>query len=126
LIYLSPTTADAKTHLACFCFVCFAAVSYVKALVIKPEESDDEDTAELLIQLIEGMTGIEPLLDYTLEECGLASIGVPALVSLLNKNFSTKKRRVNITASDLVGAKTIGDMVEVVDGVKALADDQGI
>jgi hypothetical protein len=79
-----------------------------------------------LIQLIEGMTGIEPFLDYTLEECGLASIGVPALVNLLNKNFSTKKRRVNITASDLVGAKTIGDMVEVVDGVKALADDQGI
>ena len=72
------------------------------------------------------MTGIEPLLDYTLEECGLASIGVPLLVNLLNKNFSTKQRRLNVTASDLVGAKTIGDMIDVVDAAKALADDQGV
>ena len=42
------------------------------------------------------------------------------------KNFSTKQRRLNITASDLVEAKTVGDMVEVVDTVKARADDQGI
>ena len=34
----------------------------------------------------------------------LEPIGVPVLVSLLNKNFSTKKRRSNITASDLVRA----------------------
>ena len=90
------------------------------------EENDDENTAELLAEIIEGMTGIEPLMDYSLEECGLASVGVPILVSLLNKNFSTKQRRLNITTSDLVEAKTIGDMVEVVDTVKARADDQGI
>lgn len=90
------------------------------------EENDDENTAELLAEIIEGMTGIEPLMDYSLEECGLASVGVPILVNLLNKNFSTKQRRLNITASDLVEAKTIGDMVEVVDTVKARADDQGI
>ena len=57
-------------------------------------------------------------MEYTLEECGLASIGVRDLVNLPNKNWHT--------ASDLVGAKTIGDMVEVVDAVKALADDQGV
>jgi hypothetical protein len=90
------------------------------------EENDDENTAELLAEIIEGMTGIEPLMDYSLEECGLASVGVPILVNLLNKNFSTKQRRLNITTSDLVEAKTVGDMVEVVDTVKARADDQGI
>ncbi len=72
------------------------------------------------------MTGIEPLMEYTLGECGLASIGVPVLVNLLNKNFLTKERQFNITASDLVGAKTIGDMVEVVDAIKALAEEQGV
>ena len=46
------------------------------------KESDDEDTAKLLSEIIEGMTGIEPLLDYTMEECGLASVGVPILVNL--------------------------------------------
>ena len=108
------------------CFSSFPAVSRLKGIFITAEESDDEDTGKLLAEIIEGMTGIEPLMEYTLEECGLASIGVPVLVNLLNKNFSTKQRRLNITASDLVGAKTIGDMVEVVDGVKARADDQGV
>ena len=109
-----------------FLFVTFASVSKFRGMFITAEESDDEDTGKLLAQIIEGMTGIEPLMDYTLEECGLASVGVPILVNLLNKNFSNKKRRFNIAASDLVGAKTIGDMVKVVDGVKALADDQGV
>ena len=90
------------------------------------EENDDENTAELLAEIIEGMTGIEPLMDYSLEECGLASVGVPILVNLLNRNFSTKQRRLNIAASDLVEAKTVGDMVKVVDAVKARADDQGV
>ncbi|KAK1740271.1 hypothetical protein QTG54_009221 [Skeletonema marinoi] len=101
-------------------------LSKIKGIFIAVEVSDDENTGKLLAELIEGMTGIEPLMEYTLEQCGLASIGVPILVNLLNKNFSTKQRRLNITASDLVGAKTIGDMVEVVDAVKALADDQGV
>ena len=101
-------------------------VWFIKGFVIASDESDDEDTAELLIGLIEGITGIEPLMDYTLEECGLASIGVPVLVNLLNKNFSTKERRLNVTVPDLVGAKTVGDMINVVDAVKALADDRGV
>lgn len=100
--------------------------SDLKALIFSKEEDDDQDTGELLSEVIEGMTGIEPLMDFTLEECGLASIGVTVLVGLLNKNFSTKKRKLNISATDLVSAKTIGDMAEVIDAAKALADDQGV
>ena len=95
-------------------------------MIIEPEENDDEDTGKVLSDIIEGMTGIEPMMDYTLEECGLASIGVPVLVNLLNKNYSNKKRRLKIEASDLVNAKTIGDMVEIIDSAKGLADDQGV
>ena len=102
-------------------------VSDLKGLLITKEDDDgDEDTGKVLFEIIEGMTGIEPAMDYTLEECGLASIGVPTLVGLLNKNFSKKKRRLNISAYDLVSAKTIGDLVQVVDDAKALADDQGV
>ena len=101
-------------------------MSALKAMIIEPEENDDEDTAKVLSDIIEGMTGIEPMMDYTLEECGLASIGVPVLVNLLNKNYSNKKRRLKIEASDLVNAKTIGDMVEIIDSAKVLADDQGV
>ena len=105
---------------------CIRVVTSLKELLVKGEEDDDEDTGKVLCESIESMTGIEPLMDYTLEECGLASVGVPVLVNLLNKNFSTKSRRIKITAADLVEAKTIGDMVAVVDGAKALADHQGV
>lgn len=101
-------------------------LSRLKGLFIEQIEDDDEDSAKVLCEIIEGMTGIEPQLDYNLEECGLASIGVPVLAALLNKNFSTKTREVQITASDLVTAKTIGELVEVIDSAKALADDQGV
>jgi len=101
-------------------------LSKLKGVFITEEEGEDEDTAKLLSEIIEGMTGIEPQMDFTLEDCGLASIGVPVVVGLLNKNFSTKKRKLNISAADLVVAKTIADMVAVVDAAKALADDQGV
>lgn len=98
----------------------------LKGLIFTVEENDEEDTGKVLCGIIEGMTGIEPMMDFTLEECGLASIGVPVLVTLLNKNFSTKKNKVNITAADLVTAKTIDDIGEVVDAAKALERDQGV
>ena len=100
-------------------------VSTIKSLFVE-ETEEEEDSGKLLCEIIEGMTGIEPMMDSTLDECGLASIGLPVLVGLLNKNFSTKKRKLNITASDLVEAKTIGDMADVIDTVKDLADDQGV
>lgn len=87
---------------------------------------EDEDTIDVLKDIIEGMTGIEPEAHYTLEECGLASIGVPAVVTLLNKNFSQGNRRVTVVAADLVVAETIGDMAEVIDAAKQLAEHQGI
>ena len=87
---------------------------------------EEEETTKVLKDIIEGMTGIEPELDYSLEECGLASIGVPALVTLLNKNFSKGKRQVTVAAADLVEADTIGDMAEVIDALKELAEHQGI
>lgn len=98
----------------------------VVGLVKKEEEMEEEETTKVLKDIIEGMTGIEPELDYSLEECGLASIGVPALVTLLNKNFSKGKRQVTVAAADLVEADTIGDMAEVIDALKELAEHQGI
>ena len=84
------------------------------------------DTSKMLLTIVEGMTGIEPELDYSLDECGLASIGVPVLVALLNKNFSTKSKDLEITANDLISAKTILDMVKAIDECKARANDQGV
>jgi acyl-CoA synthetase (AMP-forming)/AMP-acid ligase II/peptidoglycan/LPS O-acetylase OafA/YrhL len=100
----------------------------VKAYFTKGEAEGDEevDTVKVLCGIIESMTGIEPLADWTLEECGLASIGVPVLVGLLNKAFSKKDKPLVVSARDLITAETIGDMAAVVDDLKKLADAQGV
>jgi len=94
----------------------------------KTDEDDDEeeDIGETLCNIIEKMTGIEPELDSTLEECGLASVGIPVIVSLLNKSFSKKDKALGITTADLVGANSILDMVGKIEAAKALAEDQGV
>jgi hypothetical protein len=58
------------------------------------------------------MTGIEPEMDSTLDEIGLASVGIPVIVGMINSACSTKKNPLSITSADLVGCKTIGDMGE--------------
>jgi acyl-CoA synthetase (AMP-forming)/AMP-acid ligase II/peptidoglycan/LPS O-acetylase OafA/YrhL len=101
-------------------------LSMVKTWVTGAVEEEEEDTGEVLLHIIEGMTGIEPELDSSLEDCGLASIGAPVLVALLNKAFSTKARKVTVAASDFVQAETIAEMVEIVDAAKDLADADGV
>merc|ERR1711862_767431 len=102
------------------------ALETLKELIFGVEEKDDEDTGKVLCEIVEGMTGIEPSLDFALEDCGLASIGIPVLVGLLNKNFSTKKHKIHITAPDLITAHTISDMVKVIDDAKDLEKDKGV
>lgn len=68
------------------------------------------DVGETLCGLIEKMTGIEPEMDSTLDEVGLASVGIPVIVGMLNSAFSTKKNPLSISSADLVEAKTIEDI----------------
>ncbi len=70
------------------------------------------DVAKRLCSVIESMTGIEPEMDSTLNEIGLASVGIPVIVGMLNSNFSTKKNPLSITLADLVGCRTIEDIGE--------------
>jgi hypothetical protein len=61
------------------------------------------------------MTGIEPEEDSTLDEVGLASVGIPVLVARLNSSLSTKNlstRRLSITSVDLMQSKSIKDIGE--------------
>ena len=90
------------------------------------KKDEDADTGTVLVAIIEGMTGIEPKMDWALEDCGLASIGVPVLVGLLNKAYSTKTKRVDIAVADLVTATTIADIAAVVDAAKALEHQAGV
>jgi len=102
------------------------ALLFLKGLVIRSNDEEEEDTSQIVCDIIQGMTGIEIELDWTLEECGLASVGLPVLVGLLNKNFSRKSKALTITVADLIDVETVHDMVDVIDAAKDLADNQGI
>ena len=48
------------------------------------------------------MTGIEPEADFSLEDCGLASIGMAQLVGLINKRFSRSAVHVQVSVMDMI------------------------
>lgn len=90
------------------------------------KEEEDVDIGETLCSLIEKMTGIEPEMDSTLDEVGLASVGIPVIVGMLNSAFSTKKNPLSIGSSDLVDANTIEDIVVVVETARARMEHDGV
>lgn len=84
------------------------------------------DIGKALCGFIENMTGIEPEMDSTLDEVGLASVGIPVIVGMLNSQFSTKKNPLSISSADLVDANTIEDIVVVVEGARARMEQDGV
>ena len=71
-----------------------------------------QDVAKRMCMVIEKMTGIEPEMDSTMDEIGLASVGIPVIVGMINAAFTTKENPISITSADVVACKTIGDVGE--------------
>lgn len=90
------------------------------------EDDADIDIPVVLCGLIEKMTGIEPEMDSTLDEVGLASVGIPVIVGMLNSTFSTKRNPLSISAADLVEAETIEDIAVVVETASARMQQDGV
>lgn len=76
-----------------------------------------------LYELIENMTGIEPEVDSTLDEVGLASVGIPVIVGMLNTAFSNKSSPISITTLDLAQTRTMADIVAVIEKARARIDE---
>jgi hypothetical protein len=68
-----------------------------------------EDSSELVLGAIEDLSGVRAQVTDRLQDAGLASLGVAALVSTLNSNGTLR-----LTAADLIGCDTICDVIEVV------------
>lgn len=101
-------------------------LSMLNDLISGKGEEEEVNIEAALCNIIEKITGIEPDLDSTLEECGLASVGVPIIVNLLNDNFSKKKQPLGVTAQDVVNARTIADMVKVVEAARDRMEHDGV
>ena len=78
----------------------------------------DVSVGERLCDIIDNMTGIRPDMDSTVEEVGLASVGLPQIIGILNNSFSSAKSQLNLTSSSLIRAKSIQDMVNIIEEAK--------
>ena len=70
------------------------------------------------------MTGIEAGPDFTLEECGLASIGLAQVVGQINKRLGNSTQgtiHVHVSIIDMVDAETIAEVAAVIAAARAAA-----
>ena len=82
----------------------------------------DRAVVDVVCSVIEEMTGLEVEPDWLLEECGLASIGIPVLAGLLSKKY----KNISVPVTDLIEAETIAEVVLVIEAAKDLAEQHGI
>ena len=91
-------------------------------------EGNDEirSSSELMLAVVIILTGVEATMNNTSEECGLGSIGMPIVVSTLNKMLAKDRVDATVNVSEMIQARTIADMVAVIDTAKSRASDSGI
>ncbi len=103
-----------------------AILNFFKNLIIGDIDNDKVSIEESLLVAIEDMTGFAPELDWTLDQCGLSSVGLPILAARLKEAFSTKTSPLNITTAALSTARTVEDLVKVLEEIKSLSASEGV
>ena len=83
-------------------------------------------SSDLMLAVVRILTGVEATMNNTSEECGLGSIGMPIVVSTLNKMLAKDHRDASVNVSEMIQARSIADMVAVIDTAKSRASDSGI
>ena len=104
-----------------------AVVNFFKVLLSGSDDSEEGiDAEQTLIDAIEDMSGFAPELDWTLDQCGLSSLGLPQLATRLNNIISTKNNPVSITPAQLSDARTVSDIANALKNAITQAKMDGI
>jgi hypothetical protein len=96
------------------------------AILLGKATDEENDTEDALIKAVEDMSGFAPELDWTLDQCGLSSVGLPQLALRLQNALSTKHKPISISTASLSSARTVGDIVVVLNEIKAAAKADGV
>lgn len=87
-----------------------AASFYVMRWFTFDSKTDDPnkrcDTLETVCEIVAQLAGTDVEPDYTLEQCGLASVGLPVLIRMLTNALPG----LTITAADFVSASTLREL----------------
>lgn len=93
-------------------------------------KSNDNEVVEcrsttIVFTVIKLLTGIEPDMNNTVNECGLASVGMPVVVSLLNKHLKLEEENYSVDVIEMVQARTVRDMIDVMKAAKDRSEQTG-
>ena len=103
-----------------------AVIGFISEIIFGQGEDEEVNLADALVEAIEDMSGFAPELDWTLDQCGLSSVGLPQLAQRLQKALSGKGSNMTVTAASLSSARTVGDIVKVLHEIKDLSKADGI
>ncbi len=84
-------------------------------VIISPERLKGKSLIQhpnALMDAVEDMSGFAPELDWTLDQCGLSSVGLPQLAQRLQKALSSKSNPMPVSPATLSSARTVGDIVK--------------
>jgi hypothetical protein len=103
-----------------------AVLNFIGEVVFGQSSDEEINMEDAMIDAIEDMSGFAPELDWTLDQCGLSSVGLPQLAQRLQKALSSKSNPMPVSPATLSSARTVGDIVKVLYEIKAISDADGI
>ncbi|WP_045883392.1 AMP-binding protein [Pseudomonas chlororaphis] len=87
----------------------------------KARVAAEQDTLGAILQLVERSTGMAAQPEWSLEECGLASLGVVQFTNTLRAQFSTASRKITLSVPDIMAARDIRAIALIVDAARDAA-----
>ncbi|KDB08851.1 Long-chain-fatty-acid--CoA ligase [Burkholderia sp. lig30] len=78
----------------------------------------EKDTMSIVLRIVQRTTGMEAKPEWSLEECGLASLGIVQFASALQAECSTSSRKVSLSVADIMSARSIREVADIVDAAR--------
>lgn len=83
-----------------------------------------KDTTTEILLIVQRVTGLEAQPDWSLAECGLASLGIVQFTNTLESEFSTPDHKIRLPVPDIVAAQSIQEIAAIVDIARREEDAQ--
>jgi len=68
-----------------------------------------------ILQIVQRTTGMEAKPEWSLEECGLASLGVVQFTNTLRAEFSNSTEKLTLSVPDIMAARNLHEIAALVD-----------
>ncbi|WP_415882955.1 AMP-binding protein [Neptuniibacter sp. QD34_54] len=87
------------------------------------KENVERDTTQVILQIVQRTTGMEAKAEWSLEQCGLASLGIVQFANTLEAQFTTPKSKVSIAVTEIMEAADIHSIAAIVDRCRTNANE---